>query len=214
MLKAYGDTKLVPAGIISKTEWQKKKRDFREVLDFVATHSKFTENPDDVFHYHDKLRNPLYHEAAPLSVEPNKITEYVGKAKVILKDLFGIHLSDKECDNRIKRTTLALTGKARPKLVEFFPTQDGLAKMQTDIGLKDTEAILLMIYGFGIITGRAPANIEELGKCLNYSGHPIKQKLLSVKISQQRDSNKINRDELTLTSKARDEIKNKYLVPA
>jgi len=214
MLKAYGDTALVPAGKISKTKWGEMKRDFRQVLDFVAANSNFSEKPDDVFHYHDKLRNPLYHDAAPLSVEPRKIAEYVGKAKAILKDLFGIHLTEKEWDNRIKKTMLALTGKAKPKLVEFFKTDGGLAKMQTNIKLKDTEAILLMIYGFGMINGRPPTGIEELGKCLHYSGHPIRQERLSVNISHLRSAKRINRGELTLTSKARDEIKTRYLVPA
>jgi hypothetical protein len=213
MLKAYGDNVVAQKGQIPKTEWQKMKRDFRQVLDFVATNSNFSEKPDDVFHYHDKLRNPLYHDAAPLSVEPRKITEYMDKAKVILKDLFGIRLTEKEWDNRIKKTMLALTGKAKPKLVELFKTDDGLAKMQTNIKLKDTEAILLMIYGFGMINGRPPTSIEELGKCLHYSGHPIKQERLSVNISHLRSAKRINRGELTLTTKACEKIKTKYIVP-
>ena len=64
------------------------------MLDFVAMNSKLTEKPDDIFHYHDKPRNPLYHEAAPLSVEPKKIEEYVSKSRTIMKDLFGLHLSE------------------------------------------------------------------------------------------------------------------------
>lgn len=213
MLKAYGDTVLVPSAI-SKSKWEEKKQSFRAMLDFVAVNSKLTEKPDDIFHYHDKLRNPLYHEAAPLSVEPKKIEEYVGKSKIIMRDLFGVHLSDHEWDNRIKKTFAALSSKAKPRLIEFFKTDDELARMQTDVKLKDTDAILLMIYGFALVTGRAPSDIGELGKCLNYSGHQIKQGRISVNVAHLRAAKKINRDELTLTTKARDAIKGKYLVPA
>jgi len=215
MLKAYGDTVLVPLKKVKKSEWENMKGSFKQVLDCVATMAtKFTEDPDDVFHYHDKLRNPLYHEAAPLSVEPKKIDEYLCKAKVIMNDLFSVNLSSKEWDNRIKKTLVGLGGKAKPRLVEFLKTDDGLAKIQTEVKLKDTDAILLMIYGFGLTTGRAPSDIEELGRCLNYSGHPIKHNLLIVKISQLRSATKINKGELTLTAKQRDKIKTRYIVPA
>ncbi|MEM2703927.1 MAG: hypothetical protein QXR45_12290 [Candidatus Bathyarchaeia archaeon] len=214
MLKAYGDTYLVPKGKIKRDEWEKKKVSFRQLLDCVVANSNFTENPDDIFNYHDKLRNPLYHEAAPLSVEPRKIEDYIQKAKTILKDLFAIELSEEEWKNHIQKTIIALGGKIAPKLVEFFLTEDGLVRMQTQITLKDTEAILLMIYGFMMITGRAPTNIEELEKCLNYSGHPIDNKKLVVKVSQLRGAKKINREELTLTAKARDQIKKKYFIPS
>jgi hypothetical protein len=213
MLKAYGDTVLVP-GTISRTKWEEKKQSFKAMLDFVAVNSNLTEKPDDIFHYHDKLRNPLYHEAAPLSVEPKKIEEYVGKSKIIMKDLFEVDLSQHEWDNRIKKTLVALSGKAKPRLVEFFKTDDNLARMQTDIKLKDTDAILLMIYGFGLVTGRAPTDVGELGKCLNYSGHPIKQDRISVNVAHLRAAKKMNKDELTLTTKARDTVKEKYIVPA
>ena len=213
MLKAYGDTALVPS-TISKSKWEEKKQSFRVMLDFVAVNSKLTEKPDDIFHYHDKLRNPLYHEAAPLSVEPKKIEEYVDKAKIIMKDLFGFQQSDREWESRIKKTLAALSGKAKPRLVEFFKTDDGLARMQTDVKLRDTDAILLVIYGFGLITGRSPADAAELGKCLNYSGHPIKQDRIRVNVAHLRSARRINKDELTLTAKARDAIKDRYIVPA
>jgi len=213
MIKAYGDTVLVPDKI-KKYKWEETKESFRKTLDFVAANSKFTENPDDVFHYHEKLRNPLYHEAAPLSVQPKKVNEYVDKAKIIINDLFSVHLSDKEWDNRIRKTQLALSGKTKPKLVEFFKLDDGLPKFLTNIQLRDTEAILLMIYGFAIITGRAPVNIEEIEKCLNYSGHPIKRDRIAVNVSHLRTAKKINKSNLTLETKTRDYIKIKYIIPA
>jgi hypothetical protein len=212
MLKAYGDMFLVQKGIIKRDKWERKKESFKQLIDFVAAKSKFTEDPNDIFNYHDKLRNPLYHEAAPLSVEPKKITEYIEKAKVILRDLFGIELSEEEWESRIQKTIMSLMGRTKPKLVEFLPTEDKLVRMQSEVKLKDTQAILLMVYGFMMITGRVPANVDELEKCLNYSGHPIDKKKLIVKISKLRKAKKINRGELTLTTKARDEIKRKYFI--
>jgi hypothetical protein len=213
MLKAYGDMFLAQKGRIKRDEWERKKGSFKQLIDFVKANSNLTEDPNDIFNYHDKLRNLLYHEAAPLSVEPKKITEYIEKAKVILKDLFGIELSENEWKNRIEKTIIALRGRTKPKLVEFLPTEDKLVKMQTEIELKDTQAILLMIYGFTTVNGRAPENIDELEKCLNYSGHPIDKEKLQVKISKLRRAKKISRGELTLTSKAREEIKRKYITP-
>ncbi|MBS7631874.1 hypothetical protein KEJ47_09980 [Candidatus Bathyarchaeota archaeon] len=211
MLKAYGDMNLVSQGKIKKNEWENKKGSFKQLLDIVATNSKLTEKPDDIFNYH-QLRNTLYHEAAPLSVEPKKIAEYIDKAKAILSDLFGINISEKDWNIRIQKTMIALS-KTKPKLVDFIPTEDKLARMQTEIKLKYTQAILLMIYGFTMITGRAP-NIEELEKCLNYSGHPIDRERLVVKISQLRKASKISKGKLTLTAEARDEIKRKYFIPS
>jgi hypothetical protein len=213
MLKAYGDMFLVQKGRIKRDEWERKKGSFNQLIHFVAANSKFTQDPNDIFNYHDKLRNLLYHEAAPLSVEPKKITEYIEKAEVILKDLFEIELSEKEWKNRIEKTIIALRGRTKPKLVEFSPTEDKLVRMQTEIELKDTQAILLMIYGFITVNGRAPENIDELEKCLNYSGHPIDKEKLQVKISKLRRAEKISRGILTLTSKAREEIKRKYIIP-
>jgi hypothetical protein len=215
MLKAYGDSVLVPNGVIGKTKWEQIKASYRQVLNCVAANSKFSEIPNDVFHYHDKLRNPLYHEAAPLSVEPKKIDEYMDKAKTIMNDLFQVSLTSKQWDNRIKKTVNAMSGKAKPKLVEFFKTDDGLAKMQMDIRkLADTDAILLMIYGFGLVTGSTPKDIEILGKCLNYSGHSIKQDRLSINLSHLRTAKKVNKGELTITSKGRDRVKSRFLVPS
>jgi hypothetical protein len=78
---------------------------------------------------------------------------------------------------------------------------------------KDTQAILLVIYGFTTVNGRAPKNIDELEKCLNYSDHPIDKEKLQVKISKLRRAKKISRGEFTLMSKAREEIKRKYIIP-
>jgi len=213
MLKAYGDIFLVQKrGIIEKSKWENKKKSFNQLIDFVAKNSsKFTPDPVEIFNYHDKLRNTLYHEAAPFSVESKTVVDYIEKAKAILKDLFEIDFSKGEWEKRIQKTIIALRSKTEPKLVEFLPTGDKLVRIKTEIKLKDTQAILLVIYGFITVNGRIPENVDEIEKCLNYSGHPIDKRKLLVKISQLRRANKISRGKLTLTAKARDKIKREFL---
>jgi len=124
-------------------------------------------------------------------------------------------MKDEEWQRKAEFTQALKVAKAEKKgLVNFVVTDDGFAKIVTDVALKDTDAIQLMIYGFLQKTGRAPNDVNELGKCLNYSGHFIKQELLSVKISQLRKTKKINVGELTLTKKARHTVKKKFFVPA
>ena len=99
-------------------------------------------------------------------------------------------------------------------LVSFLGTNDGLARMQTSLKLKDTDAILLMIYGLQLKTGNAPKDVAELEKCLNYSGHPIRMERIQVNISHLRSANKIHKGELTLTTRTRDYVKAKYSIAA
>lgn len=89
-------------------------------------------------------------------------------------------------------------------------SSQNLLDLQTNFGL----LLQLMIYGFASITGRPPSDINELGRCLDYNGHSIKQDRLSANIVHLRAAKKINKGESTLTNKARDTIKTKYIVPA
>jgi len=210
MLKAYGDTRLVGT-VIKKNDWEKKKESFKHVLDFIMRHAKCSVDAATVFHYHN-IRNALYHEALPLSVEPKKVLEYIGISLRILSDLFGAKFTGKEWKNRIKKTHVALLAKELPKLVEFARTEDRLVKVQTDLELRDTQAILLTIYGFATVVGRNPSN-EELKKSLSYSGHPIRGELLGVKVAQLRKKKMINRGELSLTGSAIKQLKKRYFMP-
>jgi len=213
VIKVYGES-IIPGKLLSRKEWEEKKRHFEELVSQVIPKTKVVSYQQQILDYH-KMRNDLYHGTTPLSVEPDKINGYIDIAHRILELIFGFTMTGEEWKRRTERTQAILLPKVEKKrLVNFFNTDDGLAEMQTDIKLKDTEAILLMIYGFALKTGKVPENIGQLGKCLNYSGHPIKQERLSVNISHLRHANKINKGELTLTTKARNDIKTKYIVPA
>jgi len=213
VIKVHGES-IIPGKLLTRKEWEEKKRHFEELVSQVIRKTKVASYQQQILDYH-KMRNDLYHGTTPLSVEPDKINGYLGIAHRILELIFGFTMTEEEWKRRAELTQALLHPKVeKKKLVNFSNTNDGLAKMQTDIKLKDTEAILLMIYGFALKTGKAAENIEQLGKCLNYSGHPIKQKRLSVNIAHLRKAKKINKGELTLTTKAREQIKARYIVPA
>jgi hypothetical protein len=211
MIKVHGES-IIAGKILSRKEWEEKKRRFEDLVGLVIPRTKAISYQQQIIDYH-KIRNDLYHGTNPLSVEPDKINNYMDIACKILERIFNYTMIEKEWKQRTEGIQQSLLSKTETKgLVNFSNTDDGLAKMQTDLKLKDTEAILLMIYGFMLKTGNAPKDLTQLGKCLNYSGHQIKLELLRVKISQLRSANKINKSELTLTASTRNYIKTKYSV--
>jgi len=213
IIKVHGEN-IVSGKLLPKKDWEEKKRNFEWLIGEVIPRTKAASYQQEILDYH-KIRNELYHGTKPLSVEPDKINSYMSIAHKLLELIFGYTITEEEWKQRTNGTQAIMLPKSEKEgLVKFFNADDGLAKMETNLHLKDTEAILLMIYGFMLRTGKAPENAEQLGKCLNYSGHPIKLERLRVNISHLRRANKINRDELTLTTPTRNYIKSKYVVAA
>jgi hypothetical protein len=211
VIKVHGENTIL-GKILSKKEWEEKKRYFESLVSEVIPRTKAASYQQDILDYH-KIRNDLYHGTRPLSVEPDKINSYMNIALKLLELIFDYTMTESEWIQRTKGTQVIMVPKSEKEgLVKFSSTDDGLAKFETNMELKDTDAILLMIYGFALKTGKAPENAEQLGKCLNYSGHPIKLKRLRVNISHLRSANRINKDELTLTTPARNYVKAKYVL--
>ena len=213
IIKVHGES-IIPSKVIQRKDWEEKKRHFEELVGLVIPRTKASAYQQQILDYH-KIRNDLYHGSTPLTVAPDKINDYMDIARQVLDLIFGFTMKDEEWERKTGFIGASLVPQGEKKgLVNFATTDDGLAKMVTDIGLKDTDAILLMIYGFLLKIGRPPMDGEELGRSLNYSGHPIKQDRLRVNIAHLRAAKKMNKGELTLTTKARDAIKTKYIVPA
>ena len=213
IIKVHGES-IIPSKILGRKEWEGKKRHFEDLVGLVIPRTPASAYAGQIIDYH-RIGNDLYHGSTPLTVAPDKINNYMGIARKLLELIFAFTLKDDEWKRKTAYTEALLIPKAEKKgLVNFTVTDDGLVKIVTDLKLTDTGAIQLMIYGFLWKTGTAPKDNEELGKCLNYSGHPIQQDSLSVKISQLRKAKKINQGELTLKKKARDTIKEKYLLPS
>ncbi len=208
MLKAYGDTKLVGKRL-SKTNWEaiKAKRDFNLLMNKVLPNSPCSIQAGTVNPYHD-TRNTLYHKALPLSIERSKVAEYLKIAKQMLSELFGVQLEEKEWSARTASVKDALLGKQQLKLVVFSKTEENLVKIETSgVFMKNTEAILLGIYGLVKQLGRAPTK-EELNRTLNYSGKPVEQ--LSSQIYQLRSHEYITKGKLSLRPKARRSLIRKF----
>jgi hypothetical protein len=213
VIKVHGEN-IIPSKVTPRKDWEEKKRHFEELVGLVIPRTKASAYQQQILDYH-KIRNDLYHGSTPLTVAPDKINDYMDIARKLLDLIFGFTMKDEEWKRKTGFTGASLVPKAEKKgLVNFTTTEDGLAKMVTNTRLKDTDAILLMIYGSLLKIGRPPMNNEELGRSLNYSGHPIKQGRLAVNIAHLRTAKKINRGELTLTTKARDTVKKKFFVPA
>jgi hypothetical protein len=211
VIKVHGENTLL-GKLLTKKDWEDKKRYFESLVGEVIPRTKAASYQKEILDYH-KIRNELYHGTKPLSVEPDKINSYLVIACKLLELIFGYTMTDEEWKQRTRGTEAILLPKSEKEgLVKFSNTDDGLAKFETDLELKDTDAILLMIYGFAFKTGTTPENAEQLGKCLNYSGHPIKLKRLRVNISHLRRAKRINENELTLTTPTRNYVKTKYVV--
>jgi len=212
MLKAYGDTQLV-GKVIKKEEWEKKKESFKQLLDFVFLHGKVSVNAQDVLDYHN-LRNGLYHESLPYSIETPKLKDYIGKAQTLLCELFGRKFTEKEWKHRIEKARIGLAAKQKAKLVEFAKVDENHIKFQTEEQhLKDVDAICLTIHGFGVELGRKPT-LDELEASLNFSGHSIQpREKLTNQIAQLRARGILNKGEYSLTSNSRNLLKKKFFVP-
>jgi hypothetical protein len=211
MLKAYGDTTLI-GKVIKKDDWEKKKDSFKQLLDFVFLHAKSSINPQDVLDYHN-LRNELYHQALPLSVEVAKLKDYIGKAQTLVDELFNKKISSREWKHRVDTTRIGITAKKKAQLVEFEKVDDNHIRFLTEAQLSDVSAVCLVIYGYGVILGRNPI-LDELDASLNYSGHPIQpREKLSNQLGQLRKRGIINRGEYSLSVKARNALKKRFFVP-
>jgi hypothetical protein len=212
MLKAYGDTNFI-GKVIKKDDWEKKKESFKQLLDFVFLNAKLSINSQDVLDYHN-LRNGLYHEALPYSVETAKLRDYIEKAQTFLAELFSRKLTAKEWKHRVDKTRVDLKAKEKAALVEFTKVDDNHIRFQAEESdLKDVDAICLTVYGFGVILGRNPI-LDELESSLSFSGHPIQPRdTLTNQIAQLRSRHIMNHGEYSLSAKGRDTLKKKFFVP-
>ncbi len=213
MLKAYGDTQLMSEGVIGKQDWERKKESFKQLLDYVFLHAKISVNAQDVFDYHN-LRNGLYHEALPYSVETPKLKDYIGKAQTLLGELFGKRFTEKEWKHRIDKARQGLTAKQKAKLIEYAKVDDNHIKIVSEApSLKDVDAICLTIHGYDVVLGRTPS-LDELEASLGFSGHSIRPRdKLTNQIGQLRTRGVLNKGEYSLSSGARKRFTKKFFVP-
>jgi hypothetical protein len=220
MMKAYGDTKLVGQVLkacpetnlagkqLSMTKWTevKDKRNFSLLLDWVLPNVNTAVTASSVNPYHNS-RNALYHQSSPLSVEPKQFGDYLGLAKQLLTDLFVVSLDEKEWKIKVQDVKNAILKKEAVRLVAFSATEDGLVRIETNVPLRNTEAIQLATHGLVRKLGRPPS-MEELNRALHYSGHTVDK--LDVQVSQLRKSKILMRGKIALTPNGRKTVLKKY----
>jgi hypothetical protein len=218
MLKAFGDTRLIGKAVIDgkvlmKQTWDQKKANFKQLLDIVFLNAKVTVNAQDVLDYHN-LRNGLYHEALPYSVERPKLKDYIGKAQTLLNELFGKTFSDKEWKHRIDKARIGLSAKQKAKLVEFDKVDDNHIKIVTEARpLKDIDAICLVVHGYDVVMGRTPL-LDELESSLGFSGQSIRPRnKLTNQIAQLRARKVLNKGEYSLSTGARNKLTEEFFIP-
>jgi len=220
MLKAFGDTKLVgqvvkscpnPAQIgkqLNMTEWKKVKdqRNFSLLLDWILPNVTTSLTTGTINPYHD-TRNALYHQSSPLSVEQKQFEDYLGLARQALADLFTVSFDEKGWKMRRQNVENSLFRGQQPRMVLFSTTEDSLAKIETNVVLKNTEAIQVSIHGLGKKLGRPPI-MDELEKSLNYSGYHVDQ--LESQVSQLRKRGVITKAKLALKPSGRRRLFKKF----
>jgi hypothetical protein len=217
MMKAYGDTQLLGRIVggkkLGKQEWENIKANFKPLLDFVFLNGKVSVNGQDVLDYHN-LRNGLYHEPLPYSVETPKLKDYIGKAQTLLGELFGKIFTEKEWKHRIEKARLGLTAKQKAKLIEFAKVDDNHIKIIAEaLPMRDVNAICLTVHGFDVVLGRTPT-LDELEASLGFSGHSIRPRdKLTNQIKQLRAREILNKGEYSLTSGSRKGLTKKFFVP-
>jgi len=210
-LKAYVESykRLVPK-VIKRKDWEQKKTNFEDVLNFVLAKSGISIN-ENLMDYHT-IRNDLYHGAKPLSVEPKIISRYIKVLKSLLKELFNFEMPEDAWNKNTKSVKDALLGKEIPKRrFEFRKTDEGLVKMTSEKRMGDRPSICLVTEGFISEIGRPPT-FDDLEKSLNLSGQGMKKERLTSRISELRKKKYIETGELRLTGKGRKWlIKRKFL---
>lgn len=128
-------------------------------------------------------------------------------AKELLSDLFVVSLDDKEWKIKVQNVKNAIFKKETVRLVAFSDTDDGLVRIETNVPLKNTEAIQLATYGLVRKLGGSPS-MGQLDKVLHYSGHTVDQ--LSVQVSQLRKNKMLMHGKIALTPNARKRVLKKY----
>jgi chaperonin cofactor prefoldin len=220
MLKAFGDTKLVgqivkscpnPAQTgkqLTMTEWKsiKDKRNFSLLLYWILPNVTTSLTAGTINPYHD-TRNALYHQSSPLSVEQKQFEDYLGLARQALADLFAVSFDEKGWQMKKRNVGNSLFRGQQPRMVLFSATEDGLVKVETNVVLKNTEAIQAAIHGLGKKLGRPPTT-DELEKSLNYSGYHVDQ--LESQVSQLRKRRVITKAKLALKPSGRRRLFKKF----
>lgn len=165
--------------------------------------------------FHD-TRNNLYHGADITTVLDKVINEYVKDAKELFKILFNIQMKESDWQKSVHnvRKELAKTNVSLKDPVSFEPVEiEGkrLVRVTTPAEPKNTEQVMLVIFGYQVTRARTPVD-EELKQSLMLSGFSIPENVLAARLSELRGSGHIERGELRLKGKGESKLRKKFLI--
>ncbi len=169
----------------------------------------------EIRHFH-KIRNDLYHRGKPTTVGDKVIDEYVKKAKELFKAIYNFQMNETEWRRLVqdKRKSITKADVSLRESVSFEAVEvedKHLVRVTTPANLKNTESIMLVIYGYLVTRARAPEN-EELEQSLMLSGRGISENVLGARLSELRGSGYLERKVLKLKGKATKRLRKKFLI--
>jgi hypothetical protein len=185
LMKAYveNETQLIGSGkAIKKQDWKNMKQSFKQVLDFIFKQfPSITASHTDILSYHD-VRNDLYHEGKPLSVELKIVAKYTQQLKTLLNDLQKFKMSDDEWRKRAYDVSKMIAQKeAQAKIIITYSNENGQTRFKTDATMKDTEAIMHAIHGYSHYFG-TEASLDDMEGILARSGHAMEKSVISKRL--------------------------------
>lgn len=188
-----------------------------KVLGLLETSKKISNDLSKRIKQFHETRNGLYHGADITTVLDKVINEYVKDAKELFKILFDMQMRESEWQKSVHdvRKELAKTNVSLKEPVSFESVEiEGkhLVRVTTPADPKNTEQIMLVIFGYQVTRARTPSD-EELKQSLMLSGFSIPQNVLAARLSELRNNGSIEkRGELKLKGNGESKLRKKFLI--
>ena len=165
--------------------------------------------------YHN-TRNDLYHGAKLTTVGDKVVDAYVKDAKELFRLIFNFQMSESDWRRTVQKIGKQISKYDEPLMepVNFEKEEvegSHLIRINTTAKLKNTESIMLILYGYNNQYARIPTD-EELEKSLMLSFGGISNSILSARLSDLRKDCSIERKELKLKGKGLNKLKKKFLI--
>jgi hypothetical protein len=201
-------------GGINKRDWDKKRRQFPDLLGYVATiETNLAPLESNILRYHD-FRNNLYHSGLPLTTNKNRVHSYSELARNVLNILYSISYTSDEWDSILSSVKKQIEGIEDTQFNKFQVSYELIGdtvKFVTTNQPTAQEAIAISIHGYTVLTGDAPSR-PLLVQTLARSGHPLSTDVLNSRLSDLRRNKWLRKSELLLSANGRRGLSKRYLL--
>lgn len=189
---------------LRKKKWEEDyKPSFKSTLRLVLAKSGAKSDEKLVLGYHE-TRNQLYHDPKLLSVEADDVGKYLQEGMSLANQLFSLNFENKDWATFAAK----LTGEILPKTgisprITVIRKENGSVKVEGVVGLKDTQAVAIVMQKLLDATGTVPS-LGELKATLKSSGKSPSN--LSDCILRLRKRGVVKQGELSLTPAGQKEL--------